>query len=89
MKNLSKKQPASSVKGPIIVESADPFYGLNEILGDYANTWEEITGKQMIVHVGNSSTFENVLDHDMLFETEGVGPIENFKEVEVDADNET
>ncbi|GJW18579.1 mutator type transposase [Tanacetum coccineum] len=33
MKNLSKKQPASSVEGPIVVESAnDPFKDLDEIL---------------------------------------------------------
>ncbi|GJY92803.1 hypothetical protein Tco_0508585 [Tanacetum coccineum] len=37
----------------------------------------------------NSSTVENVVDCDMLYETEGVGPIGNFKEVEVDTDNET
>ncbi|GKC91941.1 hypothetical protein Tco_1157383, partial [Tanacetum coccineum] len=51
MKNLSKKQPASFVEGPIVVETADPFDGLDEILGDYINTREEITKKQMIVHV--------------------------------------
>ncbi|GJS49758.1 hypothetical protein Tco_0599879 [Tanacetum coccineum] len=38
--------------------------------------------------IGNSSTVENVVNCDMLYETEGVGPIGNFKEVEVDADNE-
>nr|GEU29091.1 hypothetical protein [Tanacetum cinerariifolium] len=78
-----------SVKGPFIVETVDPFDGLDEILGDYANTREEITKKQMIVHVGNSFTVEDVLDYDMLFETEEVGCMGNFKEVEVDADNET
>ncbi|GKC44028.1 hypothetical protein Tco_1061750, partial [Tanacetum coccineum] len=62
-RNLTKEweRPASFVEGPIIVESNDPFDGLDEILGDYANTKEEITGediireeiigKQMIVHV--------------------------------------
>ncbi|GKD48487.1 hypothetical protein Tco_1277463 [Tanacetum coccineum] len=65
----------------------DPFEDLDEILGDYANTGkhitgDEITGKQMVVYVGNSSTVDNVLDLEMIFETEGVGPIEKFKEVE-------
>ncbi|GKF97076.1 hypothetical protein Tco_0292897, partial [Tanacetum coccineum] len=74
IKNLSKKQPASFVEGPIVVESVDPFDELDEILGDYANTWEEITreeitGKQMIVHVGNNSAVDDVLDYEMLFET--------------------
>ncbi|GKC65777.1 hypothetical protein Tco_1098375, partial [Tanacetum coccineum] len=55
---------------PIVVESADPFDGLNEILG-------------------NSSTVDDVLDYEVLFKTEGVGPIRKFKEVEVDADNES
>ncbi|GJY42266.1 hypothetical protein Tco_0429536 [Tanacetum coccineum] len=63
-------------------------------IGDYANTWEEITreeiiGKQMIVHVGNTSTVDDVLDYEMLFEIEGVGPIGKFKDVEVDVDNES
>ncbi|GJZ72047.1 mutator type transposase, partial [Tanacetum coccineum] len=61
---------------------------------DYANTGKQITrngiiGKQMVVHVGNSSTVNNVLDLEMLFETEGAGPIGKFKEVEIDADNES
>ncbi|GJS95354.1 mutator type transposase [Tanacetum coccineum] len=65
----------------------DPFKDLDEILGDYANngkqiTRDEITGKQMVVHVGNSFTVDDVLDLHMLFETEGVGPIGKFKEVE-------
>nr|GEW15226.1 hypothetical protein [Tanacetum cinerariifolium] len=70
MKNLSKKQPASSVEGLIVVESAnDPFEDLDEILDAYANTEkiteDEITGKQMVGHIGK------------------------FKEVEVDANNES
>ncbi|GKD42936.1 mutator type transposase, partial [Tanacetum coccineum] len=96
-RNLTKEweQPASSVEVPIVVESADdPFENLDEILGDYANTGkqiieDEITGKQMVVHVGNSSTVDDVLDMQILFETEGVGPIGKFKEVDVDADNES
>nr|GEU90857.1 protein-tyrosine sulfotransferase-like [Tanacetum cinerariifolium] len=44
----------------------------------------EITRKQMIDHVGNGSTIENVVDYDMLYETEGVGPMRNFKEAEHD-----
>nr|GEW60596.1 hypothetical protein [Tanacetum cinerariifolium] len=55
---------AKYVERLIVVESVDHIDGLDEILGDYANTKEEITRKQMIVHVG-------------------------FKEVEVDADNES
>ncbi|GJS01279.1 hypothetical protein Tco_0317787 [Tanacetum coccineum] len=51
------------------VETADPFEDLDEILGDYANTRDEITRKQMVVHVGNSSTVDDVLDLQMLFET--------------------
>ncbi|GKD33845.1 hypothetical protein Tco_1249354, partial [Tanacetum coccineum] len=73
-RNLIKEweQPTSYVEGPIVEEADDPFDGLDEILGGYTNTREEIIGKQMIVHVGNSSTVENVLDYDMLFETEGM-----------------
>ncbi|GJT28290.1 hypothetical protein Tco_0908565 [Tanacetum coccineum] len=85
IKILSNKQPACSDKGPIVVETDD----LDEILGDYANTGKEITRKEIIVHVGNSSIVENVVDCDMLYETEGVGPMGNFKEVEVGTDNET
>ncbi|GJW09040.1 hypothetical protein Tco_1571463 [Tanacetum coccineum] len=43
----------------------------------------------MVVHVGYSSIVNDVFDLQMLFETEGVGPIGKFKEVEVDADNES
>ncbi|GJW85622.1 hypothetical protein Tco_0158767 [Tanacetum coccineum] len=79
---------------PVVVKSADPFEDLDEILDDYANTREqitrdEITGKQIVVHVGDSSTVDDVLDLQMLFKTEEVGPIGKFKEVEVDADNES
>nr|GEY00238.1 GAF domain-containing protein [Tanacetum cinerariifolium] len=87
-RNLKKEWEQVSSKA-LSIESVDPFDGLNEILGDYANTKEEITRKQTIVHVGNSSTVNDVLDLEMLFETEGVGPIGKFKEVEVDADNES
>nr|GEU38352.1 GAF domain-containing protein [Tanacetum cinerariifolium] len=71
----------------------DPFRDLDKILGD-ANTRkqitrDDITGKQMVVHVGNSSMVDDVLDLQMLFEIEEVGPIEKFKEVEVEADNES
>ncbi|GKC36421.1 hypothetical protein Tco_1048805 [Tanacetum coccineum] len=38
----------------------------------------------MVVHVSNCSTVDDVLDLEMLFETEGVGPIGKFKEVEHD-----
>ncbi|GJU68379.1 mutator type transposase [Tanacetum coccineum] len=57
MKNLSKKQPTSSVEASIVVEcDDDPFEDLDEILGDYANTGKKITGdeitrKQLVVHV--------------------------------------
>ncbi|GKB69694.1 hypothetical protein Tco_0931106, partial [Tanacetum coccineum] len=95
-RNLTKEweQPASSVKAPIVVESVEPFNDLDEILGDYANTGQEITGneiteKQVVVHVGNSSTVDDVFDLHMLFKTEEVGPIGKFKEVEVDVDNES
>nr|GFB45135.1 hypothetical protein [Tanacetum cinerariifolium] len=49
---------------------------------------EEITEKHMINHVANRSIVETMVDYDMLYEIEGVGPIGNFKEVEVDTDNE-
>ncbi|GKB14902.1 hypothetical protein Tco_0848825 [Tanacetum coccineum] len=52
------------------------------------STRNEITGKQMVVHVGNSSTVDDVLKLERLFETEEVGPVGKFKDVEVDADNE-
>nr|GEV97572.1 GAF domain-containing protein [Tanacetum cinerariifolium] len=72
----------------------DPFEDLDEILDEYVNTRKritrnEITGKQMVVHVGNSFTVDDVLDLEMLFETERVGHVGKFKEVEVDADNES
>nr|GEX45873.1 hypothetical protein [Tanacetum cinerariifolium] len=57
IKNLSKKQPSSSVEAPIVVECVeDPFKELDDILGDYAHTGKqitrnEITRKQMVVHV--------------------------------------
>ncbi|GJU98342.1 hypothetical protein Tco_1327613 [Tanacetum coccineum] len=53
------------------------------------STGNEITGKQMVVHVGNSSTVDDVLELGMLFETEEVGPVGKFKEMEVDANNES
>ncbi|GJT27318.1 hypothetical protein Tco_0907593 [Tanacetum coccineum] len=39
--------------------------------------------------LGNNSIVDDVLELEMLFETEGVGPVGKFKEVEVDADNES
>ncbi|GJT45450.1 mutator type transposase [Tanacetum coccineum] len=66
---------------------------INEITGNEITRNEsignDITGKHMVVHVGKSSTVDNVLELGMLFETEGVGPVGKFKEVEVDADNES
>ncbi|GJU68601.1 hypothetical protein Tco_1254860 [Tanacetum coccineum] len=53
------------------------------------STGNEITEKHMVVHVGNSSTVDDVLELGILFETEGVGHVRKFKEVEVDADNES
>ncbi|GKB02858.1 mutator type transposase [Tanacetum coccineum] len=77
MKNLSKKQPSSSVEAPIVVEYAkDPFEELDDLVGEYA-------------HIGSSFTVDDVLELGMLFETEGVGLVGKFKEVEVDADNES
>ncbi|GJT78829.1 hypothetical protein Tco_1045554, partial [Tanacetum coccineum] len=60
----------------------------NEITGNEI-TRNESTGKQMVVHVGNNSTVDDVLELEMLFETEGVGPVGKFKEVKVDANNES
>ncbi|GJR55051.1 hypothetical protein Tco_1405572 [Tanacetum coccineum] len=82
IKKLSKEQPASSMARPIVVESVvDPFDGLDEILGDYANNGKKITGdestwKQMLVHVGTSSTADDF-------------SFGKFKEVEVEADTES
>nr|GFB67294.1 hypothetical protein [Tanacetum cinerariifolium] len=81
--------PASSDKGLIVDWINDLFDDLDEIICDYANTRNEINRKEIIIHVGNSSIVENVVDFDMLFETEGVRPMGNFKEVDVDTDNET
>ncbi|GKE80670.1 hypothetical protein Tco_1550670, partial [Tanacetum coccineum] len=100
MKNLTKKQPSSYVEAPIVVECAeDPFKELDDKLGEYAHiekritrneiTGNEITRKQMVVHIGNSSTADDVLELEMLFETKGVGPVRKVKEVGVDADNES
>ncbi|GJX37863.1 mutator type transposase [Tanacetum coccineum] len=65
----------------------------NEITGNEItrneSTGNEITGKHMVVHVGNSFTVDDVLELEMPFETEGVGPVGKFKEVEVDAGNES
>nr|GEU99754.1 hypothetical protein [Tanacetum cinerariifolium] len=91
--NYLRKGPTEIDSSPDVNRDLAPMY-LDEILGDYANTRKqitrnEITGKQMAVHVGNSSTVDDVLDLEMLFETEGVGLVGMFKEVEVDADNES
>nr|GEW56648.1 transposase, mutator type [Tanacetum cinerariifolium] len=79
-RNLTKEWE----KGPIVIEIDDPFVDYDEIVCDYANTRNEI-----IVHVGNSSIVKNVVDCDMLYETKGVGPMGNLKEVNVDTDNKT
>ncbi|GJT92987.1 hypothetical protein Tco_1081832, partial [Tanacetum coccineum] len=89
-----KKGLAIAVDNHLRKSVDDPFEDLDEILGDYANTRRQITGdeiigKHMVVHVGNSSAVGDMLDLEMLFKTEGVGPIGKFKEVEVDADNES
>ncbi|GJU09104.1 hypothetical protein Tco_1125534 [Tanacetum coccineum] len=96
---------ANSVEAPIVIECGeDPFEKLDDILGEYAHIGKQITGneitrnesigneingKQMVVHVGNSSTVDDVLELEMLFEIEGVGPVGKYKEVKVDADNES
>nr|GEU67992.1 transposase, mutator type [Tanacetum cinerariifolium] len=87
-RNLTKVWEKVSSK-ELSIETDDPFDDLDEILGDYANIRKEINRKDIIVHVGNNFMVENVVDYDMLYETEGVGPMGNFKEVEVDTDNET
>nr|GEU70376.1 putative calmodulin-binding domain, plant [Tanacetum cinerariifolium] len=46
----------------IVVESVDHIDGLDEILCDYANTRQEITRKQMIVHVDNESKEESDME---------------------------
>nr|GEW76592.1 transposase, mutator type [Tanacetum cinerariifolium] len=77
----------SSLGGGIRVITRNEITG-NEITWN-ESTRNEITGKQMVIHVGNSSTVDDVLKLEMLFETEGVGPVGKFKEVEVDAYNES
>ncbi|GKD18765.1 hypothetical protein Tco_1207923 [Tanacetum coccineum] len=42
-------------RGPIVVETDDPFDDFDEILGDYANTGKEIIRKEIIVHVDGFS----------------------------------
>ncbi|GKB49100.1 hypothetical protein Tco_0899853 [Tanacetum coccineum] len=93
-RNLTHMCHRNLIKEGEQVSSKSLSIDLDELLGDYANTWKqitrnEITGKQMVVHVGNSSTVDDVLDLEMLFKIEGVGPVGKFKEVEVDADNES
>nr|GEU93878.1 transposase, mutator type [Tanacetum cinerariifolium] len=56
-------------KGPIEIDSSPDITG------------NEITGKQMVIHVGNSSTVDDVLNLEMLFKIERVGPVGKFKEV--------
>ncbi|GJU50318.1 zf-CCHC domain-containing protein [Tanacetum coccineum] len=51
LKKLSNKKPACSHKGPIVVETDDPFDDLDEILGDYANTRKEIIGDNSSLEV--------------------------------------
>nr|GFA49202.1 GAF domain-containing protein [Tanacetum cinerariifolium] len=82
-KNLTKEWKEVSSNKALSIETDDHFDDLEERLGDYANTRTEI-----IVHVGNSSIVENVVDCDILYKTEGVCSMGNFKEVEVDVDNE-
>ncbi|GJX72265.1 hypothetical protein Tco_0309436 [Tanacetum coccineum] len=69
-----------------VVENVDPFEDLDKILEDYENTRDEITGKQMVLHVGNSSTVDDVLDLHMLFKTERVGPIGIYDSEDLDYD---
>nr|GEV23491.1 hypothetical protein [Tanacetum cinerariifolium] len=65
MKILSKKQPASSVEGPIVVESAnDPFEDLDEILSDYANTMEQITEDEITEDLDYDPNHDEVFDDD-------------------------
>ncbi|GJR59125.1 mutator type transposase [Tanacetum coccineum] len=78
-RNVKKEWEKVSSKSSSIVESdVDPFDGLDEILGDYANigkqiTEDESTWKQMLVHVGTSSIADDF-------------SFGKFKEVEVEAD---
>ncbi|GJY31487.1 mutator type transposase [Tanacetum coccineum] len=59
MNKLSREQPASSMARPIVVDSVvDPFDGLDEILSYYANTRNESTWKQMVVHIEEESDTE-------------------------------
>ncbi|GJV23592.1 hypothetical protein Tco_1376287 [Tanacetum coccineum] len=94
MKNLSKKQPVSSVEGPIIVKTDDPFDGFDEILGDCVNIEDEINGKQMIVHVVKTDDPFDGLDGilgdcaNIEDEINGEQMIVHV-EMEVDTDNET
>nr|GEZ73216.1 transposase, mutator type [Tanacetum cinerariifolium] len=91
MKKLSKEQPASSVARPYVAESdVDPFDGLDEILGDYANTGNESTWKQMVVHVALKQGFRacgrEILGLDGCF-MPGPWPGQMLTTVGVDANN--
>ncbi|GJV40527.1 mutator type transposase [Tanacetum coccineum] len=66
---------------PSLESAVDHFDGLDEILGDYANTGKQITGdestwKQMLVHVVTSFTADDL-------------SFGKFKEVEVEGDTES
>ncbi|GJS40492.1 hypothetical protein Tco_0565535 [Tanacetum coccineum] len=100
LKDMVVKLAILVLKQPILVECAkDPFEELDDILGEYAHigkqitknesTGNEITEKQMVVHVGNNSTVDDVLELEMLFEIEGVGPVGKFQNRPGDADNES
>ncbi|GKD21996.1 hypothetical protein Tco_1223699 [Tanacetum coccineum] len=70
-------------------EGTSKALSIGEILGKYANIVKEITMKEIIVHVDNSSKVKDVVDCDRVYKTEGVGPIGNLKEVEGDWEKET
>ncbi|GKC00919.1 mutator type transposase, partial [Tanacetum coccineum] len=71
MKNLSKKQPSSSVEAPIVVECVeDPFEELDDLLGEYAHigkqiTRNEITGNEITRNesTGNEITGKQMVVH--------------------------
>nr|GEV71796.1 ribonuclease H-like domain-containing protein [Tanacetum cinerariifolium] len=79
-RNVKKEWEKVSSKSSSIESAVDPFDGLDEILGDYANTGKQITEdesnlKHMLVHVGISSKSDDF-------------SFGKFKEVEVKADTE-
>ncbi|GKB74413.1 hypothetical protein Tco_0935825 [Tanacetum coccineum] len=80
--NYLRKAPIEIDSSPNVNRNLTPMCHRN-----LTKEWEHVSSKAL--SIGNSSTVDDVLDLQMLFKTEGAGPIGKFKEVEVDADNKS